>query len=106
VRRGLYRCAQVLFTPTLFVLDTETRTTATRFGASSVLYNPQNALLSWKRGVSGYFPDWFERRRIVSFNFGGFLVWTLTLLAILHFGFGFTLNTVWHYYNVIFGGKL
>jgi hypothetical protein len=93
IRSGLYKCAQVMFTPSLYIVDPEAKKTMTRFGASAVKYYPSTALSAWKRGVSGYFPDWFEKRRIISFNCGGFLVWLLTTIAVLHFVFGFTIQT-------------
>lgn len=78
----------------LYILDMENRTIITRFGASAVQYNPRTALASWRRGVSGYFPDWFERRRRLSFNFCGFLIWAFTLGAILHYIFGFSFSSI------------
>lgn len=106
LRMGLYKCGQVLMIPSLYIVDVEARQIVTRFGALAVEHYPASALAAWKRGASGYFPDWFERRRVLSFNFGGFLVWFLTTLAVLHYGFGLTFsNSIGYYYHRMFSSR-
>lgn len=92
-RNALYQKTAIMFLPTLFIVDQEGSKAITRFGASVVQNTPQNALIAWRKGASGYFPEWFERRRVISFNIFGFLIWVITIALILHYGFGYTVKT-------------
>jgi hypothetical protein len=95
--------------PTMIIVDPANYRVVTRFGREAVDAEKLSgsAMTAWKGGLSGFFPEFLERKRSLYFSPIGFLLWSVAIYIILHFYYGFTITgfvfgTIkWFFYTFI-----